>query len=170
MMPKKNWLYLIFIAIYLPLLSFEQAESSSNSNLKRLPESQQDLYKKIASGIRCPNCTGLSVLDSDTTFSQQIKNKIITLLEQNNSEQDIFSFFTKRYGLWILRQPPKKGVHLIIWLLPILFLITGPLSIYFFWWYKKNKDLSFKKRQTKEDLIIKQFHHELSLIKKGEKF
>lgn len=163
-MITKKWLYSLLIFSYLPLLSLEKTDSSSKLN--QLPESQKELYKKIASGIRCPNCTGLSVLDSDTTFSQQIKNKIITLLKKNNTEHDVFSFFTERYGLWILRQPPKKGVHLVIWLLPILFLITGPLSIYFLWWYKKNKKPSTKRAQLEEDIILKQFHHDLALIKR----
>lgn len=162
MMLTKQLLYLV-IMTSVPLLSLEEKDFSSH--LTQIPQSQQQLYKKIASDLRCPNCIGLSVLDSDTTFSQQIKNKIMALINEDHNESDIVSFFTKRYGLWILRQPPKEGVHLIIWLLPFVFLIAGPMSIYFLWWYKKNKPETPEKSTITDDDLTKQFHQDLALFK-----
>lgn len=140
-------------------------EQKFHVNLSKLPKVQQELYKKAASGIRCPNCTGLSVLDSETTFSHQIKNKILKMVEQKKTKDEIFNFFTERYGLWILREPPKSGIHLIIWLIPFSILIAGPLIFSFFWWYKKNKLTTINKTKlTKED-ILKKIHVDLASLK-----
>ena len=36
-------------------------------------DAKEELYREVAGELRCPTCTGLSVLDSDAPFSVQIK-------------------------------------------------------------------------------------------------
>ncbi|MCY4381512.1 MAG: cytochrome c-type biogenesis protein CcmH [Proteobacteria bacterium] len=86
---------------------------------------QKELFFSVAANLRCPTCTGLSVLQSDAPFSIQIKNLVQEQVSQGANQREIITFFTERYGLWILREPPKKGEHLLIWLLPVLFLLFG---------------------------------------------
>jgi cytochrome c-type biogenesis protein CcmH/NrfF len=94
----------------------------------------QQVFKDVASDLRCPTCTGLSVLDSDAAFSVQIKNEVRSQLAAGKSKDDILKFFTERYGPWILREPPKEGVHLLAWVVPLAVLIFGPILIFIFVW------------------------------------
>lgn len=63
-------------------------------------------YQDVASDLRCPTCTGLSVLDSEAAFSIQIKNEVKEQLVAGKHKDEILKFFTDRYGPWILRAPP----------------------------------------------------------------
>jgi cytochrome c-type biogenesis protein CcmH/NrfF len=104
--------------------------SSGVAEEKFNPQKQED-FDDIAGHLRCPTCTGLSVLDSDAPFSVQIKNEVKEQLAAGKSRDDIMAFFTDRYGAWILRAPPVKGFFVFAWIVPILLLLVGPLLILF---------------------------------------
>ena len=97
----------------------------------------QDQFRDVAEDLRCPTCTGLSVLDSDAAFSIQIKNEVKVQMSQGKQKDEILKFFTERYGPWILRAPPTEGVHIWAWILPVTALLFGSFAIFFFVWRRK---------------------------------
>ena len=96
---------------------------------------------EIARKLRCPVCTAESVGDSSSSVAIEMRNVIQDQLEQGKSKQEILDFFQERYGDWILLDPPKRGVHLLVWILPIIAALMGLtlLSILFRRWTKKSK-------------------------------
>jgi cytochrome c-type biogenesis protein CcmH/NrfF len=115
----------------------------------------QDLYLEVASELRCPTCTGLSILDSDAAFSVQIKNQVKEQLAAGKSEKEILGFFVERYGPWILRSPPVQGVNSLAWFLPIGAMFLGPLLIWFFLGRKSSVVVAsaFEKVRSSEVII-----------------
>src|SRR5690606_15391753 len=73
----------------------------------------------------CPVCVSESVADSNAQLAQQMREMIQQQLEQGRSEAEIFSYFTNRYGDWIMLDPPKRGIHLIVWILPVVAGLLG---------------------------------------------
>jgi len=69
---------------------------------------------EIAGQLRCPVCVSESVADSNAQLAQQMRELIQQQLEEGRSEAEIFAYFTNRYGDWILLDPPKRGVHLLV--------------------------------------------------------
>ena len=108
--------------------------------------------KEISDKLRCPTCTGLSVLQSDAPFSLQIREAVLSHVKEGKSEDSILAFFTKRYGLWILREPPSEGFHLIAWFIPIGFMVFGALGLWFFVWRKQKKQIVGSVR-SREDIL-----------------
>jgi cytochrome c-type biogenesis protein CcmH len=80
---------------------------------------------EIANELRCPICIAESVGDSSSPVAVEMRNIIQEQLEQGKSEREILAFFQERYGDWILLNPPKRGVHLLVWLLPFVVAIVG---------------------------------------------
>ncbi len=74
----------------------------------------------ISRNLRCPVCTSESVADSSAEIAQQMRGLIQEKIEEGLSDAQIYAFFQERYGDWILLDPPKRGVHLLVWLLPVL--------------------------------------------------
>jgi len=79
----------------------------------------------IASELRCPVCTAESVADSSAQISVEMRSLIQRQLDAGRSKAQIIAYFRQRYGDWILLDPPKQGVHLLVWLLPALALLAG---------------------------------------------
>ena len=121
-------------------------------------------FEDVAGDLRCPTCTGLSILDSDAEFSNSIKGIVKKKLSEGKSKDEILSFFVSRYGPWILREPPKEGINLFAWLIPLLVILLGPLFIWFrFWRYHPNtEDIKLVSRTV----IIDEFKSKLEKLKK----
>ena len=89
----------------------------------------EERFKKLSNELRCPTCQGLAVKDSEAGFSTSIKGKIRELMEKGNSDEEILTYFTERYGQWILRTPPVSGFNLVLWILPGATIISGFLWV-----------------------------------------
>ena len=124
--------------------------------------------KEIANELRCPTCTGLSVLDSEAPFSRQIKGLLKEKVESGLGKAEIEKFFTERYGPWILRSPPKTGLNLLAWILPISLLVLGPLLLYVFVWRRNPTDgMGLKTRSESE--IIDEMKQQLDGKRRGNR-
>lgn len=118
------------------------------------------LFEETANNLRCPTCSGLGIMQSDAPFSLQIRQTVLDQIDQGKSQDEIIDFFTKRYGLWILRKPPTSGFHLFAWLVPGLFLLLGPLVIYLFVWRNRRQVSTFGIRKT--EVLLSEFDEALA--------
>lgn len=87
---------------------------------------------EIARDLRCPSCVSESVADSSAPIAQQMRVLIQEQLEQGKSDSEIYAYFQSRYGDWVLLNPPKRGIHLVAWLLPIIAALLGLLLLAYF--------------------------------------
>lgn len=110
-------------------------------------EELENRVRQLSNELRCPTCQGLSVNDSEAGFSVQIRNKVKEMIVGGSSNQDIKDYFVERYGVWILRSPPKEGFNLLLWLLPGV-AIAGSLCLV----YIKSKSWVNKQRAESQDL------------------
>jgi len=122
---------------------------------EELNEPQKQLFHEVSKDLRCPTCTGLSILESDAGFSLQMKSAVAEQVKQGQSKENILKFFTERYGVWILREPPKQGFHILAWLLPLGAMVLGPLVLWLFVWRKRQTVATKGIRSTAE--IIAEF-------------
>ena len=85
----------------------------------------------IARKLRCPVCVSESVADSNAQLAQQMRALIQQQLEEGRSEAQIFAYFTNRYGDWIMLEPPRRGIHLVVWILPVVAGLSGVAAVVF---------------------------------------
>tara|TARA_Y100001970_G_C14195451_1_gene837828 strand:+ start:1518 stop:2000 length:483 start_codon:yes stop_codon:yes gene_type:complete len=104
-------------------------------------------FKKLANQLRCPTCQGLSIKDSEAGFSNIIKGKIIELIRNGKSDEEILNFFVKRYGEWILRTPIKEGFNLLIWIIPGVGIFIGLFWVFLRFKISKNNNKETKIKQ-----------------------
>ena len=113
-----------------------------------LSAEQERLYLATAAQLRCPTCVGLSVLQSEAPFSQQIKEALRERVRAGDSQAALVDFFVERYGLWILRKPPATGSHLLLWLVPLLFLGGVPGALVWSFRRQKKRHMALAKMQV----------------------
>ena len=115
----------LFFIIYF-IFSFNHLKAS-NDNMK----------SKITKNLRCLVCQGQSVYDSDSEFAISMKVLVDKKLEEGFSEIQIYDFFKKKYGEWILYDPELNKNTYILWILPMLIFLIGGAIIF--------KNFNFKK-------------------------
>src|SRR5262245_7168562 len=87
--------------------------------------------KEVASQLRCPVCQGLSLQDSPTELSQEMKDVVRDQLAAGKSPDEVKRYFVAKYGEWILLEPKPTGFNLAVYALPIGMLLGGALVITF---------------------------------------
>ena len=73
----------------------------------------------IAAELRCPVCQSESAADSSSSSSIEFRNIIRERLQAGESRTEIVGFFQDKYGDWIPMDPPKRGLYLWVWGLPV---------------------------------------------------
>ena len=92
-------------------------------------EALYDRQSRIADQLDCPVCQGQSVKESNAPLAQQMRALINEKIADGASDDEIFDFFAARYGVGILRDPPKQGLALGVWLGPIITAAAGVLAV-----------------------------------------
>lgn len=90
----------------------------------------QDREVKIYKNIRCLACQGQTLNDSNSDFANDLKKVIKRKLDNNETDKQIYSYLTARYGDWILFNPPVKQSTLLLWFFPVFILVIGLLILY----------------------------------------
>lgn len=116
---KQNHLIISLILLLLGI----QAKANDSS----------DLYE-ISNELMCPVCQGQTVAESNSKLAISMRDVIKQKITEGKSKNEILNYFTEIYGDNILATPPVKGLNILLYLLPILFLI---ISV--FYWFKKVK-------------------------------
>uniref|UniRef100_A0A7C5REC0 Cytochrome c-type biogenesis protein n=1 Tax=Thermus caliditerrae TaxID=1330700 RepID=A0A7C5REC0_9DEIN len=91
----------------------------------------------IARELRCPVCQGESAAESNSGVAVEMRRIIAEMLEEGKSKEEIKAFFVERYGEWILYAPPRRGVTLWVWVLPVLGLALLGLGLFAYFRPKK---------------------------------
>jgi cytochrome c-type biogenesis protein CcmH len=80
--------------------------------------------------LKCPECEGLSVADSNAPTSRAIRTDVKKRIAEGQSNEEIRQAYVARYGEEILLQPRSSGLSLIVWVLPVVVLVAGALGIW----------------------------------------
>jgi cytochrome c-type biogenesis protein CcmH len=87
-----------------------------------------DRVHSIAAGLRCPVCRDLSVADSPAPLAQQMRATIARDLAAGKTPAQIRAEFVAAYGESVLLAPPRRGLGLVAWVMPVLLLAGGLLA------------------------------------------
>lgn len=79
----------------------------------------------LAAELRCPDCQGLSVADSQTAAAREIRRQIAELVAADATDAEVRAHFADRYGEWILLAPTSPAA----WALPFVALVLGVAAL-----------------------------------------
>ena len=84
----------------------------------------------IAAKLRCPVCSGQSVLESNSAIAQEMQVVIRERLEQGDGEREVLAYFRGAYGDWIILRPRATGLNLLVYILPVVALLGGGIWLF----------------------------------------
>jgi cytochrome c-type biogenesis protein CcmH len=81
--------------------------------------------KQVASQLRCLVCQNQTIADSDAELALDLRRQVREKLAQGATEKEVRDFMVKRYGDFVLYDPPLKGTTWLLWFGPLVLLVAG---------------------------------------------
>lgn len=114
--PLPLFLLTLVVVLALPSTVFAQTSPFDPVQDEALEEEAQDIDRMIM----CPVCPAETIDQAQVEISFQMRAVIREMLAEGRSREEILDYFVDRYGADILAAPPKSGVNLLAWILPII--------------------------------------------------
>jgi cytochrome c-type biogenesis protein CcmH len=150
--------------IFLLMMSF----SSYAVDTRQLSDpKQQESYETLTKELRCLVCQNQTIADSNAELAADLRRQVYEMLQQGKSRQEIIQFMTDRYGDFVLYKPPFKGKTSVLWIAPVVFLLMGLITVFFFIRRKKAAANLHSGAETLERDVEKQKKIR-SLLEKGD--
>ena len=123
--------------ILLALLFFSIVSLSSNDekiifNNDAYPfesETKELLFYSLLIELRCPKCQSSNLSGSNSPISNDLKREVYELVLEGNSSEQIKSHLVKRYGNFIIYNPPVEPATYVLWFGPFILVFIASLII-----------------------------------------
>jgi cytochrome c-type biogenesis protein CcmH len=86
--------------------------------------------EEVMANMRCPCGCNMVLEDCACRTAKDLVNQIQQQIASGASREQIVDEFHATYGDVILVTPPKSGLELVVWLLPIIISLVGTIMIY----------------------------------------
>jgi cytochrome c-type biogenesis protein CcmH len=120
---RKWWPWLVLAVVVVAVLAVVAWPGGSQSPAERA--------HSLAAELKCQECQGLSVADSNAPTSRAIRADIKRRIAAGQGDEEIRQAYVDRYGEQILLSPQGSGIGLIVWVLPVLVIALGAAGIWF---------------------------------------
>jgi cytochrome c-type biogenesis protein CcmH len=96
-----------------------------------LKDKKQELRARdISKNVRCLVCQNQSIDESFAPLAKDLRIIIRNKIEKGQTDEEIYTFLTDRYGDFILLNPPFKANTIVLWIFPLLLFILCIFVIY----------------------------------------
>jgi cytochrome c-type biogenesis protein CcmH len=119
-MRKWAWLALAVAAVVVLVAGARRDPTEGSSN---------DRMYAIAAQMKCMQCVGESVANSQAPLAIQMRAEIIRQMRAGQTDDEIFNYFADRYGQQVLLNPSGSGFASLVWIVPVVVIALGLLGV-----------------------------------------
>ena len=130
MINKSFWSTLILIFLIVTKISFAAEEF--------LPEPQEKRAQQLFLQVKCLVCEGQVIESSNTEIAFEMRQLIREKIKNGWSDEEIKKYLVDNYGNKILTAPPLENQTILLWLLPMIFFLTGIVGLWLIFRKKKS--------------------------------
>ena len=92
---------------------------------------EEQLFRQLTAELRCPKCQNQNIADSDAVVAKDLRDKVLQLVQEGNTKDQVIDYMIDRYGYFVHYKPPVTPLTLLLWVLPLGFVLLGFLFILF---------------------------------------
>jgi cytochrome c-type biogenesis protein CcmH len=81
--------------------------------------------RAISATLRCPVCQGENIDESNAPVARDLRLVVRERLVAGDSDAQVVTYVTDRFGEFVLFDPPRTGANLILWLAGPAMLVAG---------------------------------------------
>jgi cytochrome c-type biogenesis protein CcmH len=90
----------------------------------------RERYYQLVQELRCPKCQNQNLADSNAPISKDMKAQIHTMLEAQNTDDQIKQHLVSRYSEFVLYRPEVNANTWFLWFAPLCFVLLGGLIVW----------------------------------------
>lgn len=113
---------MLILRIFLIFLSLN---AFSDTLYNFTEESQEIRFNNLIKDIRCPKCTSGSLSSSNAPISEDLKLKIVDMIKENKTDQEIKEYVASRFGKESLYEPDFNKSTYFLWFSPFILLFLA---------------------------------------------
>jgi cytochrome c-type biogenesis protein CcmH len=110
--------FVVLLASALPAFAVQPDEILPDSALEARA-------RAISAALRCPVCQGENIDESNAPVARDLRLAVRERLVKGDTDAQVVSYVTDRFGEFVLFDPPKRGANLILWLAGPAMLVAG---------------------------------------------
>ncbi|MCF6440415.1 cytochrome c-type biogenesis protein CcmH [Pseudoalteromonas luteoviolacea] len=114
----------VMLLVMILLLSATVANAAEDKYEFKNAERAQT-FKELTLELRCPKCQNQNIADSDAVVAKDLRDKVVALVQEGNSKQEVIDYMIDRYGYFVHYQPPVTPATIILWVLPVIIVVLG---------------------------------------------
>ena len=107
-------------AVALPVGPASAQSPDSQANADVPPGYDVKEAQRIDRMLMCPVCPAETIDQAQVEISRQMRRVVREMLAEGASRDQILQFFVDRYGTGVLAAPPKSGLNLVVWVVPVV--------------------------------------------------
>lgn len=116
-------LALIFTLLAAPAWAVDPSEMLDDPVL-------EERAREISQLVRCPVCSNESIDESNAPVSEELRLIIRERLVAGDTNEEILTYLSARFGEFVLLNPSRDGANLLLWLAaPAMLLLGGAVAI-----------------------------------------
>ncbi|MCY3673130.1 MAG: cytochrome c-type biogenesis protein CcmH [Alphaproteobacteria bacterium] len=108
---------LAILALLLALLS-APAQAALDASEMLADPALEARARALAKGLRCVICQNQSIDDSGADLARDLRRSLRARLLAGDSDEEAIGYLTKRYGDYVLLEPPLKPATWALWFAP----------------------------------------------------
>ncbi len=126
----RRWLALVSVLI-LTLVVVRPVRAETPTPLPPPPGTvTDDQVNAVAKKLYCPVCENIPLDTCGTKACQEWRELIRRKLAEGWTEEQILDYFVERYGERVLAEPRPQGMHVLVYVLPPVFIVSGLVILY----------------------------------------
>lgn len=117
------------IVFFTLLLTFSLALTATEDQVKFENKQQEELYKDLLQELRCPKCQNQNIADSNAVVAKDMRAQTKELVDKGQSKQQVIDYMVNRYGQFAHYRPPINIATIMLWILPLAFMLFAILML-----------------------------------------
>jgi cytochrome c-type biogenesis protein CcmH len=86
--------------------------------------------RDISRELRCQVCQNQSIDDSNAPLAADLRRLVRERLKAGDSDAQVYTYLTQRYGDYVLLKPPLRADTLLLWFGPLAVLLIAGTAIF----------------------------------------
>jgi cytochrome c-type biogenesis protein CcmH len=101
---------------------------AAQDNYTFADEQSRKQFLTLTETLRCPKCQNQNIADSDAMIAHDMRRKVYQLVQEGKSNQYVIDYMKSRYGDFVYYQPPLTPLTVLLWVVPVFFVVFGSVS------------------------------------------